>query len=157
MPMLKDPSTKYEAFPPVNLPNRQWPSRQLTKAPRWLLTDLRDGNQSLPDPMLVEEKQVYFKKLIEVGFKEIEVSFPSASQIDFDFTRWAVANAPEDVAIQILTPCRPELIRRSVESLKGAKKAIVHLYLATLCLFRDVVFGMSKEELKAKAVECAKW
>lgn len=156
MPMLKDPSTKYEAFPPVNLPNRQWPSRQLTKAPRWLLTDLRDGNQSLPDPMLVEEKQVYFKKLIEVGFKEIEVSFPSASQIDFDFTRWAVANAPEDVAIQILTPCRPELIRRSVESLKGAKKAIVHLYLATLCLFRDVVFGMSKEELKAKAVECAK-
>ncbi|CAN3374903.1 hypothetical protein DIURU_002583 [Diutina rugosa] len=156
MPMLKDPSTKYAPFPPVDLPNRQWPSRQLTKAPRWLSTDLRDGNQSLPDPMSVEEKKVYFNKLVEVGFKEIEVAFPSASQPDFDFTRWAVQNAPADVSIQVLTACREELIRRTVESLKGAKRATVHCYLATSELFRDVVFGMSKQESLKLAVECTK-
>lgn len=156
MPMLKDPSTKYAPFPPVDLPNRQWPSRQLTKAPRWLSTDLRDGNQSLPDPMSVEEKKVYFNKLVEVGFKEIEVAFPLASQPDFDFTRWAVQNAPADVSIQVLTACREELIRRTVESLKGAKRATVHCYLATLELFRDVVFGMLKQESLKLAVECTK-
>lgn len=154
--MLKDPTKKYKAFPKVDLPNRQWPDKELTKAPRWLSTDLRDGNQSLPDPMLVEEKKVYFTKLVEIGFKEIEVSFPLASQIDFDFTQWAVQNAPEDVAVQILSPCRPELIKRSVESLKGAKRATVHLYLATSDLFREVVFGTTQEELIKKAVECTK-
>jgi 2-isopropylmalate synthase len=155
--MLADPSSKYVRFPPVNLPNRKWPSKVIEKAPRWLSTDLRDGNQSLPDPMSVEEKKVYFKKLVEIGFKEIEVSFPSASQTDFDFTRFAVETAPADVSIQILAPCREDLIIRSVDSLKGAKKATVHLYLATSELFREVVFGgISKEDSIAKAVTCTK-
>ncbi|WLF79513.1 2-isopropylmalate synthase (Alpha-isopropylmalate synthase) (Alpha-IPM synthetase) [Lodderomyces elongisporus] len=156
MPMLENPSVKYKKFPPVNLPNRQWPSRTLDKAPRWLSTDLRDGNQSLPDPMSISEKKEYFKKLVDIGFKEIEVSFPSASQIDFDFTRFAVETAPADVSIQVLSPCREELIKRTVESLKGAKKATVHIYLATSDCFRNVVFGLSKEESKALAVKCAK-
>ncbi|CAX44163.1 2-isopropylmalate synthase, putative [Candida dubliniensis CD36] len=156
MPMLKDPSVKYKKFPNVNLPNRQWPSRSLDKPPRWLSTDLRDGNQSLPDPMSIAEKREYFKKLVDIGFKEIEVAFPSASQIDFDFTRFAVETAPEDVSIQVLSPCRPELIGRTVESLKGAKKATVHIYLATSDCFRNVVFGLSKEESKALAVKCTK-
>lgn len=156
MPMLSDPSVKYRKFPPVNLPNRQWPSKTIDKCPRWLATDLRDGNQSLPDPMSVSEKQAYFRKLVEIGFKEIEVAFPSASQIDFDFTRYAVETAPEDVAIQVLSPCRENLIRRTVESLTGAKRAIVHIYLATSACFRNVVFGMSKEESLELAVKCTK-
>ena len=117
MPMLADPSQKYKPFPPVHLPNRQWPSRTLEKPPRWLSTDLRDGNQSLPDPMSIAEKKEYFKKLVDIGFKEIEVAFPSASQIDFDFTRFAVETAPADVAVQVLSPCREDLIKRTVESL----------------------------------------
>ncbi|EER35146.1 2-isopropylmalate synthase [Candida tropicalis MYA-3404] len=156
MPMLQDPSVKYKKFPNVNLPNRQWPSRSLDKPPRWLSTDLRDGNQSLPDPMSVPEKKEYFKKLVDIGFKEIEVAFPSASQIDFDFTRFAVETAPSDVSIQVLSPCRPELITRTVESLKGAKKATVHIYLATSDCFRNIVFGLSKEESKELAVKCTK-
>lgn len=156
MPMLADPSKKYVAFPPLNLPNRQWPLRTITKAPRWLATDLRDGNQSLPDPMLVAEKKEYFAKLVEVGFKEIEVAFPSASQTDFDFTRYAVETAPDDVTIQVLLACREELIRRTVESLRGAKRACVHIYLATLPCFRDVVFNMSEQESLALAVKCTK-
>lgn len=154
--MLKDPSTKYAAFKGVKLPNRTWPNKAVTKAPRWLSTDLRDGNQALPDPMSVTEKKEYFKKLIEVGFKEIEVSFPSASQTDFDFTRYAVENAPDDVAIQVLTQSREHLVRRTVESVTGAKKAIVHIYLATSDVFRDVVFNMSQEQAVAKAVETTK-
>ena len=154
--MLQDPSVKYKKFPNVNLPNRQWPSRTLDKPPRWLSTDLRDGNQSLPDPMSVPEKKEYFKKLVDIGFKEIEVAFPSASQIDFDFTRFAVETAPSDVSIQVLSPCRPELITRTVESLKGAKKATVHIYLATSDCFRNIVFGLSKEESKELAVKCTK-
>ncbi|RCK67541.1 2-isopropylmalate synthase [Candida viswanathii] len=156
MPMLPDPSIKYKKFPNINLPNRQWPSRSLDKPPRWLSTDLRDGNQSLPDPMSVPEKKEYFKKLVDIGFKEIEVAFPSASQIDFDFTRFAVETAPADVSIQVLSPCRPELITRTVESLKGAKRATVHIYLATSDCFRNIVFGLSKEESKALAVKCTK-
>lgn len=156
MPMLADPSQKYKPFPPVHLPNRQWPSRTLEKPPRWLSTDLRDGNQSLPDPMSIAEKKEYFKKLVDIGFKEIEVAFPSASQIDFDFTRFAVETAPADVAVQVLSPCREDLIKRTVESLTGAKKAIVHIYLATSDCFRNVVFGLTKEESKALAVKCAK-
>lgn len=154
MPMLKDPSVKYSAFPPINLPNRQWPSKTLTRAPRWLSTDLRDGNQSLPDPMSYDEKKVYFHKLVDIGYKEIEVSFPSASQVDYDFTRYAIANAPDDVRIQVLSPCREELIKRTVESLAGAKKATVHIYLATSDCFRNVVFGLTKEQSKALAVKC---
>ena len=156
MPMLKDPSVKYKKFPPVNLPSRQWPSRTLDKAPRWLSTDLRDGNQSLPDPMSIEEKKEYFKKLVDIGFKEIEVAFPLASQIDFDFTRFAIETAPADVSIQVLSPCREELIKRTVESLKGAKRATVHIYLATSDCFRNVVFGLRKEESKELAVKCTK-
>ncbi|KAM9937449.1 hypothetical protein OXX80_003018 [Metschnikowia pulcherrima] len=156
MPMLADPSVKYDAFPPIKLSNRQWPNRTLQKAPRWLSTDLRDGNQSLPDPMSFEEKKAYFHKLVSIGYKEIEVAFPSASQVDFDFTRYAVENAPSDVSIQVLSACREELIRRTVESLQGAKKATVHIYLATSDCFRNVVFGLSQEECKALAVKCTK-
>ncbi|CAH2350832.1 2-isopropylmalate synthase 2, mitochondrial [[Candida] railenensis] len=156
MPMLKDPSQKYKKFTPVHLPDRQWPNKTLDKPPRWLSTDLRDGNQSLPDPMSVAEKKEYFQKLVEIGFKEIEVSFPSASQIDFDFTRFAIENAPEDVSIQVLSPCREELIKRTVESLKGAKRATVHIYLATSDCFREVVFGLTKQQSKELAVKCAK-
>lgn len=154
--MLKDPSKKYSAFKGPSIPNRTWPNKTITKAPRWLSTDLRDGNQSLPDPMSIEEKKIYFKKLVEVGFKEIEVSFPSASQTDFDFTRFAVETAPDDVAIQVLTQLREHLVRRTVESVTGAKKAIIHVYLATSDTFRDIVFNMSKEEAVAKAVETTK-
>lgn len=154
--MLKDPSSKYKAYPGVQMETRDWPSKKITKAPRWLSTDLRDGNQSLPDPMSVEQKKEYFHKLVEVGFKEIEVSFPSASQTDFDFTRYAVENAPEDVSIQVLTQSREHLIKRTVESVKGAKKATIHTYLATSDLFRDVVFNMSQEEAIAKAIEATK-
>ncbi|GME71718.1 unnamed protein product [[Candida] boidinii] len=153
--MLKDPSVKYSRFPGVNLKNREWPNKVIEKAPRWLSTDLRDGNQSLPDPMSVEQKKEYFHKLLEIGFKEIEVSFPSASQTDFDFTRYAVENAPEDVVIQALVQSREHLIRRTVDSLKGAKRASIHTYLATSDLFRDVVFGMSQKDAIAKAVETA--
>lgn len=156
MGMLQDPSSKYKPFPPIDLPNRTWPSKTLQKPPRWLSTDLRDGNQSLPDPMSVEEKQVYFKKLVQIGFKEIEVAFPSASQPDFDFTRWCIDNAPDDVRIQVLSPCRQDLIRRTVESLKGAKNATVHIYLATSECFRNVVYNKSYEELIELAVECTK-
>lgn len=154
--MLKDPLVKYKAFKGVDLPNRQWPNKQITRAPRWLNTDLRDGNQSLPDPMLILQKKEFFHKLVDMGFKEIEVAFPSASQTDFDFTRYAVENAPDDVMIQVLTQLREHLVRRTVESVKGAKKACIHTYLATSNVFRDVVFNMSKEEAIAKAVETTK-
>ncbi|EGV65019.1 2-isopropylmalate synthase [Yamadazyma tenuis] len=156
MGMLKDPSVKYRAFPPINLPNRTWPSKVLNKPPRWLSTDLRDGNQSLPDPMSVEEKKVYFKKLVEIGFKEIEVAFPSASQPDFDFTRWTIENCPDDVSIQVLSPCREDLIHRTIEALQGAKNATVHIYLATSDCFRRVVYNKSHEELVELAVKCTK-
>lgn len=155
MPMLKDPSVKYKPFDPqLTLNDRQWPSKTLSKPPRWLSTDLRDGNQSLPDPMSIPEKKLYFQELVKIGFKEIEVAFPSASQIDFDFTRWCVENAPDDVSIQVLSPCRPDLIKRTVEALKGAKRATVHIYLATSDCFRNVVFGMTPEETIEKATEC---
>lgn len=151
--MLKDPSTKYKNVKRISLPNREWPNKSLTKAPRWLTTDLRDGNQSLPDPMSIAEKKEMFHKLIDIGFKEIEVSFPSASQTDFDFTRYAVENAPGDVMIQVLTQSREHLVKRTVESVKGAKKACIHTYLATSDVFRDVVFNMSQEQAIEKAVE----
>lgn len=154
--MLANPAEKYTRQKKIHFPQRTWPDKEIQKAPRWLLTDLRDGNQSLPDPMLVEEKQLYFQKLVEIGFKEIEVAFPSASQTDFDFTRYAVETCPDDVTIQVLTQLREHLIRRTVESLKGAKKACIHVYLATLDLFREVVFNMSREEAVAKAVEATK-
>ncbi|KAK9417411.1 hypothetical protein SUNI508_08771 [Seiridium unicorne] len=160
MPMLKDPSQKYKKFVPVHLPNRQWPSKTIDKPPRWLATDLRDGNQSLVDPMSGDEKWRYFKMLVELGYKEIEVSFPSASQTDFDFTRRLIETpgiVPDDVWIQVLSPCREDLIRRTVDSLKGAKKALLHIYLATSECFRRIVFGFSEEESLELAVKCTKY
>ena len=158
--MLKDPSKKYRKFKPLDLPNRQWPSKSNDKPPRWLATDLRDGNQSLVDPMDGEQKLRFFKMLCEIGYKEIEVSFPSASQTDFDFTRYLVETpgvCPDDVWLQCLAPCREELIKRTVESLRGTKKAILHLYLATSECFRRIVFGLSPEESIALAVKCTKY
>ncbi|KAK7545956.1 hypothetical protein IWX49DRAFT_551228 [Phyllosticta citricarpa] len=160
MPMLKDPSTKYKAFKPLNLPDRQWPNKTLNKPPRWLSTDLRDGNQSLVDPMDGEQKWRYFEMLVKLGYKEIEVSFPSASQTDFDFTQRLINTpgaCPDDVWIQVLSPCRKEFIRRTVDSLKGARKAILHLYLATSPCFQQIVFNMDNAQTKALAVECTKY
>ncbi|KAI0886236.1 2-isopropylmalate synthase [Annulohypoxylon maeteangense] len=160
MPMLKDPSKKYKKFQPLNLPNRQWPSKSVDKPPRWLATDLRDGNQSLVDPMNGDEKWRFFKMLVDLGYKEIEVSFPSASQTDFDFTRRLVETpgaVPDDVWLQVLAPCREDLIRRTVDSLKGTKKAILHIYLATSECFRRIVFGFTEEESLERAVACAKY
>ncbi|KAI0556197.1 2-isopropylmalate synthase [Xylaria curta] len=159
MPMLKEPWKKYKRFPPLNLPDRQWPSKTIEKAPRWLETSLRDGNQSNPSPMNGEEKWRFFKMLCDIGYKEIEVSFPSASQTDFDFTRRLVETPgaiPDDVAIQVLSPCRPDLIKRTVEAVTGAKNAIIHIYLATSECFRRIVFNYSEEDTLELAVRCAK-
>jgi len=152
--MLSNPATKYRAFEAVNLPDRQWPARTLTAAPIWQSTDLRDGNQSLFEPMNGERKMRMFRTLCEVGFKEIEVAFPSASQTDFDFVRNLIegGHIPEDVTIEVLTQSREHLIRRTMESVKGARRAIVHVYNATAPVFREVVFGMSQDEVKALAV-----
>ncbi len=151
--MQKAPISKYRPYPLVDLPNRQWPSRTITKAPIWCSVDLRDGNQALPTPMGIEEKMEMFKLLVSIGFKEIEVGFPSASQIDFDFIRRLIDEnlIPDDVIIQVLTQSRAELIRRTVEALRGAKNAIFHLYNSTSEQQRRIVFGMSKAEIIAIA------
>lgn len=144
----------------MKLENRQWPSKELTKVPRWLATDLRDGNQSLVDPMDAEQKWKYFEMLVKLGYKEIEISYPSSGATDFDFTRRLVTTpgvVPSDVWLQVLSPCRKDLIKKTVESLKGAKKAILHLYLATSPCFQRIVFGMNNEQSKALAVECTKY
>ena len=147
--MLQNPETKYKPFPPVNIANRQWPNRTITKPPIWMSTDLRDGNQSLFEPMNGERKMRMFRMLCEIGFKEIEVAFPSASQTDFDFVRQLIQgnHIPDDVTIEVLTQSREHLIRRTMESLKCARRAIVHIYNATSKPFRDIVFGMSKSEV----------
>ncbi|MDD2988576.1 MAG: 2-isopropylmalate synthase [Zoogloea sp.] len=152
--MLKNPNTKYSAFPPVALADRQWPSRTITHPPIWMSTDLRDGNQALFEPMNPARKLQMFRKLVAIGFKEIEVAFPSASQTDFDFVRKLIEEneIPDDVTIEVLSQAREHLIRRTMESLKGARRAIVHIYNATSPVFRETVFGMSKEEVKALAV-----
>ncbi|KAI9668536.1 MAG: hypothetical protein M1829_005353 [Trizodia sp. TS-e1964] len=160
MPMLKDPSKKYKPFKTLQLPDRKWPTKIIDKAPRWLSTDLRDGNQSLVDPMDGDQKLRYFKMLVELGYKEIEVSFPSASQTDFDFTRRLVETpgvTPDDVWLQVLSPCRQDLIRRTVDSVKGAKNAILHLYLATSDCFQRIVFGFTPEQSLELAVKCTKF
>ncbi|AAS53145.2 AFL229Wp [Eremothecium gossypii ATCC 10895] len=154
--MLRDPSKKYKAPLKVPLARRDWPGKTISRAPRWLSTDLRDGNQALSDPMSLEQKKAFFHKLIEIGFKEIEVAFPSASQTDFDFTRYAVENAPDDVSIQCLVQSREHLIRRTVEALRGARRATVHTYLATSDMFREIVFNMTREEAITKAVEATR-
>ncbi|GAB2179797.1 2-isopropylmalate synthase [Denitratisoma sp. agr-D3] len=152
--MLKQPETKYRPFPPVNLAHRQWPSRTITTPPVWMSTDLRDGNQSLFEPMNGERKMRMFRTLCQIGFKEIEVAFPSASQTDFDFVRNLIegGHIPDDVTIEVLTQAREHLIRRTMESLRGARRAIVHVYNATSQPFRDIVFGMSKTEVVDMAV-----
>jgi 2-isopropylmalate synthase len=147
--MQKGRITKYQPFPPIDLPDRQWPSRTITSAPAWCSVDLRDGNQALAIPMSVAEKLQMFKLLVEIGFKEVEVGFPAASQIEFEFIRRLIEeeHIPDDVTIQVLVQAREELIERTFESIQGAKKAIVHLYNSTSPLQRRVVFGMEKPEI----------
>lgn len=160
MPMLADPSRKYRKFKPLDIPDRQWPSKTIEKVPRWLATDLRDGNQSLVDPMDGEQKWRYFQMLVKLGYKEIEVAFPSSGATDYDFVRKLVTTpgvVPDDVWLQVLSPCRKELIRRTVDSLKGAKKGILHLYLATSPCFQQIVFNMDNKQCKELAVECTKY
>ncbi|MGO3738710.1 MAG: 2-isopropylmalate synthase [Marinomonas foliarum] len=150
--------TKYTSFKPVAIANRTWPDKEITKAPIWSSVDLRDGNQALVEPMTVEQKKQFFALLVDVGFKEIEVGFPAASQLDFDFVRWLIEEdqVPDDVYIQVLTQARPELIERTYESLKGAKKAIVHVYNSTSTTQREQVFRMDMEGIKKIAVNGAK-
>ncbi|MDE3031924.1 MAG: 2-isopropylmalate synthase, partial [Acidobacteriota bacterium] len=148
---------KYRATVPVDLVDRTWPDKRLVKAPIWCSVDLRDGNQALIDPMDLERKDVMFAQLVAMGFKEIEVGFPSASQPDFDFVRHIIENdlIPEDVTIQVLTQSRPELIRRTYESLHGARRAIVHFYNSTSTLQRRVVFGLDEAGVKQIALDAA--
>src|SRR4051794_41060831 len=157
--MLKDPSKKYRPFPPISLPDRRWPGRVLTAPPRWCSVDLRDGNQALAVPMNVGQKLELFQTLVKCGFKEIEVGFPSASNTEFAFNRRLIEEnrAPADVWLQVLVQAREDLIERTVQSLIGAKKAIIHLYNSTSPAQRRVVFGKSKEEIKGVAVQGAKW
>jgi len=157
--MQKNPLKKYRPFPPVALPDRQWPDRVLTHAPIWCSVDLRDGNQALAVPMNVSQKLELFQTLVNTGFKEIEVGFPSASNTEFTFNRRLIEEnrAPADVWLQVLVQAREDLIERTVESLAGAKKAIIHLYNSTSPAQRRVVFGMSKKEIIAVAVRGATW
>ncbi|GBG01767.1 2-isopropylmalate synthase [Azospira sp. I13] len=156
--MAQQAQTKYQPFPPVQLADRQWPNKVIDKAPIWMSTDLRDGNQSLFEPMNIDKKMQMFKTLCAIGFKEIEVAFPSASQTEFDFVRGLIegGHIPEGVSIEVLTQAREHLIRRTFESLKGIKRAIVHVYNATSKPFRENVFGMSKAEVVKMAVDAVK-
>ncbi len=146
---------RYRKNPVVNYPEREWPCKEIEKAPIWCSVDLRDGNQALIDPMVVSEKIEMFQYLIGLGFREIEIGFPAASQIEFDFLRQLVERKmiPDDVRVQVLTQCREELIDRTFESIEGCKEAIVHIYNSTSTLQRDVVFGMSREEIIDIAVQ----
>lgn len=152
--MLRNPAEKYRAFPTVSLTNRQWPNRTITQAPIWMSTDLRDGNQSLIEPMSIERKLRFFDMLVKIGFKQIEVAFPSASQTDFDFVRRLIEEdrIPDDVTIEVLTQSREDLIERTFESLRGAKRAIVHLYNAIAPSFRRIVFAASRDEVRELAL-----
>ncbi|MBK7984268.1 MAG: 2-isopropylmalate synthase [Candidatus Competibacteraceae bacterium] len=153
--MHSDIRSKYRPFPPIQLPDRQWPSQTISHAPRWCSSDLRDGNQALIEPMDGERKRRYFDLLVRMGFKEIEVAFPSASQTDFDFVRGLIegGRVPDDVAVQVLTQSREDLIRRTFASLKGVQRAISHLYNATAPIFREVVFGVDR----AGSIELARF
>ena len=153
--MQESPITKYRPWGTIDLPDRQWPNRTIDHAPIWCSVDLRDGNQALPIPMGIEQKLELFDLLTKIGFKEIEVGFPSAAQTEFDFIRKLIEEdrIPEDVHLQVLTQAREHLIRRTVESIQGAKNAIVHVYNSTSPLQRRVTFGMSKEQIKQIAVD----
>ncbi|MFT5032700.1 MAG: 2-isopropylmalate synthase, partial [Bacteroidia bacterium] len=148
---------KYRRFDVANKPNRQWPNKRIDQAPRWCAVDLRDGNQALVKPMNPAQKQRMFDLLVKVGCKEIEIGFPSASQPDFDFCRKLIEEnlIPDDVTIQVLTQARPELIERSFEALKGARRAIVHVYNSTSVVQREQVFGMDREGIKQVAIRGA--
>ncbi len=156
--MLKEPGRKYRPFPPVDLPNRQWPSRTITQPPRWLSTDLRDGNQAIVDPMDAVKKNRFFDMLVQIGIKEIEIGFPAAGQTEFDFISGLVASGriPEDVTVQVLTQARDDLIKRSFDSLAGVHRAIVHVYNAVSPAWREIVFRMSRAEVKEIAIHAAK-
>src|SRR2546423_5012192 len=156
--MLKKPSRKYRSFPPVRLRQRRWPSRVLKKAPIWCSVDVRDGNQALAVPMNVSQKLELFQTLVKCGFKEIEVGFPSASNTEFTFNRRLIEEnrAPEDVWLQVLVQAREDLIERTIESLVGAKKVIIHMYNSTSPAQRRVVFGLSKKEIIGMAVRGAR-
>ncbi|MDX3899453.1 MAG: 2-isopropylmalate synthase [Sphingobium sp.] len=156
--MLTDPSQKYRSFPQVDLPDRQWPSRVITAPPRWLSTDLRDGNQALIDPMNAEKKRRFFDLLVRVGVKEIEVGFPSAGATEFDFISGLVQSdaIPDDVLVQVLTQARADLIATTFQSLKGTKQAIVHVYNAISPAWRRIVFGMERPQIKQIAIDAAK-
>ena len=157
--MLSNPSSKYRPYPPIHLPNRQWPNRVLTAAPIWASVDLRDGNQALAQPMNVAQKLEMFHALVRCGFKQIEVGFPAASNTEFTFNRRLIEEGriPDDVSVQVLVQAREDLIERTVESLIGAKNSIIHLYNSTSPAQRRVVFGMSKDEIIAVAVRGATW
>ena len=158
MTMLTEPGRKYRPFPPIDLPDRQWPSRTITQPPRWLSTDLRDGNQAIVDPMDAVKKNRFFDLLLEIGVKEIEIGFPAAGQTEFDFIQDLVRSGkiPDDVTVQVLTQARKDLIQRSFESLEGARAAIVHVYNALSPAWREIVFRMSRPEVKQIAVNAAK-
>lgn len=155
--MLQNPAQKYRPFQPIQLTDRTWPGRTITQPPVWLSTDLRDGNQALAQPMSIDQKLRFFKLLVQIGFKEIEVGFPAASTTEFEFVRQLIEDdlIPNDVTIQVLTQARESLIRRTFESLRGAKQAIVHVYNATAPVFRRVVFGNSPAETIELAVAAA--
>ncbi len=157
--MHSQPSSKYRPFPPVPLPQREWPNRTLTAAPIWCSVDLRDGNQALAVPMNVAQKLELFQALVRCGFKEIEIGFPAASNTEFDFNRTLINDGriPDDVTVQVLVQAREDLIERTVESLVGAKRAIIHLYNSTSPAQRRVVFGKTKSEIVKIAVDGAQW
>ena len=156
--MLHNPAAKYRPFAPIALADRQWPNKVIDRAPIWMSTDLRDGNQALFEPMNVERKMRMFRTVCDIGFKEVEVGFPSASQTDFDFVRQLIegGHIPADVTIQVLTQAREDLIRRTMESVRGAPRAIIHVYNATSPTFRDVVFNMDKPQVVALAVSAVR-
>ena len=146
---------RYKRNPVVDYPEREWPNKEIEKAPIWCSVDLRDGNQALIEPMVVEEKMEFFNMLVKMGFKEIEIGFPAASQIEYDFLRQLVERRmiPDDVRVQVLVQCREHLIKRTFEAIQGIKKVVVHIYNSTSTLQRDVVFHKDKEEIKQIAIE----
>jgi 2-isopropylmalate synthase len=156
--MLQDASRKYHPFPGVSLADRQWPNQRITRAPIWMSTDLRDGNQALFEPMDGKRKLAFFQTLCRLGFKEIEVAFPAASETEFNFVRALIESGaiPEDVTIEVLAPAREALIRRTFAALAGARRAIVHVYNATSAQFREIVFGMDRQAVKDMAVDATR-
>lgn len=157
--MLQDPSKKYKPFIPFAFPEREWPNRVIDKAPIWCSVDLRDGNQSLPRPMTVGQKEEFFRELVAVGFKEIEVGFPAASNTEYAFVRRLIEGGliPDDVTVQVLVQAREDLIERTFEALRGVKRAIVHLYNSTSPAQRKIVFGLEKPEILEIAVRGTRW